>query len=205
MIERIERIKQKLEEAKKKDKNLKVFGADSHQYELNEPVSMKEVNDFEQQYDIKLPEEYVAFITMLGSGGPGSYGAAGPDYGIYELGEFGYMPQVAGFMNTPGLITTKLTEKKWLAVTKPIEEQQSSGERNEEADRKYDQLFSGLMPLGTRGCNFQTLLCLHGEDRGRVVYIDQDLQMPIFPKEKTFLDWYEGWIDRVLEEITREN
>ena len=46
----IQRIKNKLLEAKEADKNLNVFGAESHKYYLNPPVNEAEVLKFEQKF-----------------------------------------------------------------------------------------------------------------------------------------------------------
>ena len=45
--DQIQRIKDKLLEAKKADKNLKVFGADRHKYIINKPTTLKAVTEFE--------------------------------------------------------------------------------------------------------------------------------------------------------------
>ena len=42
-------------------------------------------------------------------------------------------------------------------------------------------------------------LALNGVDYGRVVSIDQDLSMPCVVRENNFIDWYEGWLDRILK------
>ena len=72
-------IKNLIKTAAEKDKTFKIFGASSHKYCLNETVSPAWVRKFEEQYQIKLPEEYVFFITKIGNGG------ASPYYGIAPL------------------------------------------------------------------------------------------------------------------------
>lgn len=58
-----------------------VFGADSHDFEVNEPLSEREVAKFERKHGIALPAEYRWFITNVGNGG------AGPFYGVFAFGE----------------------------------------------------------------------------------------------------------------------
>lgn len=86
--EQIQRVKDKLLVAKKADKKLKVFGANSHKYKIGQPATDFEVFDFENKYSIQLSECYRGFITQVGSGSD-TYekSAAGPFYGIYPLGE----------------------------------------------------------------------------------------------------------------------
>ena len=58
------------------DTDLSVFGATTHEYLLNDVVSLKKISAFETKYKIKLPNEYVEFLTKTGNGG------AGPHYGV---------------------------------------------------------------------------------------------------------------------------
>ena len=66
------------------DRQYKVFGAERHKYRLNPTVSPEEVARFEAKYHVKLPEEYVFFLTQVGNGG------AGPYYGLYPLETVSY-------------------------------------------------------------------------------------------------------------------
>jgi hypothetical protein len=192
--DQLNRIQLKLNQAKKKDFAREVFGADAHQYESGSPVSTEEVIRFEEHHNIDLPEEYKAFITTLGNGGPGNYGGAGPYYGLYELGDFGYMEPSAKYMSAPCIINSSLTEKKWKVLT-AFEEKLDSDSL--EYDRKYQLLFSGLMFIGTMGDSGQMMLILNGIDCGRVVYVNQDLYQPMMKGK--FLDWYEEWLDNILQ------
>ena len=90
-LNQIERIKIKLNLAKNTDSFFEVFGADSHRYRLDVPIDIKEVEIFEKNYNISLPDEYKVFLTQIGNGGneynsvTGNSGT-GPDYGIFKLG-----------------------------------------------------------------------------------------------------------------------
>ncbi|MGY0036038.1 hypothetical protein [Pedobacter sp. NJ-S-72] len=79
MHEQIQRIKNKLKQLKEADTELEQFGAENHEYLLNPVLKADEVKQFESVYQVSLPEEYVAFLTMLGNGG------AGPFYGVNKL------------------------------------------------------------------------------------------------------------------------
>ena len=54
MKEQLLRIQEKLAQAKNADKDLEVFGASSHKYHLNPPVSEAEVLAFEEKYGVSL-------------------------------------------------------------------------------------------------------------------------------------------------------
>lgn len=62
-----------LEKAAKADPTYQVFGAGKHKYQLNPSVSLEEVCAFEEEFQIKLPKEYVHFLTEIGNGGAGPY------------------------------------------------------------------------------------------------------------------------------------
>lgn len=189
-------IREKLLLAKKKDPDFEVFGSDYHQYELGPPLSKDDVKNFESEYGIRLPSDYASFLTTVGHGGPGYFGAAGPYYGIYPLRDFGYLPMLASRMPTPGIISSALTAEQWSEAINRFDF--SEEVQNPEQEAAYDDLFSGLLPIGTMGDSFQMLLSLHGQDRGRVVYIDQDLQIPLFPPEPDFITWYMNWLNKLI-------
>jgi len=189
----LSRIRSKLAEAARRDPDCKVFGADIHRYRMHPPTTPQRVSEFEALHGIRLPEPYVAFLTGIGHGGPGHFGAAGPYYGVYALGQFGFMPTTPESLSAPCRITSALTEEDWIRMT---DFDDALDPDSAEYGRRYDALFDGLMSIGTRGCNAQTMLALNGPDRGRIVAIDQDLNRPSVDREAHFLDWYEAWLDR---------
>jgi len=74
-------IIQMLKELKRKDPHFKNFGANVHRYNLNSPLSLIEIENFESKYNISLPIDYKYFITEVGNG------VAGPYYGLFRFGE----------------------------------------------------------------------------------------------------------------------
>ena len=58
-----------------------VFGAKSHLYRLNDPLTEETVKAFEHEHGITLPEDYRLYLTDFADGG------AGPAYGVYPLAE----------------------------------------------------------------------------------------------------------------------
>lgn len=81
MIER-EKIEQILDCARAVDKKYELFGASTHKYKLNPPISASFVRNIEEKYGFMLPEDYFYFITEVADGG------AGPDYGIQPFTDF---------------------------------------------------------------------------------------------------------------------
>ncbi|GHU32613.1 hypothetical protein FACS1894172_09560 [Spirochaetia bacterium] len=197
-IEQINRMKLKLKLAKNADRNLKVFGADSHRYTVNPPLSPKEITMFETQYGIQLPDCYKAFVTLFGNGGV-SYqnSAAGPFYGIFPFGKelncLSDNPQKS--LKLDCRIYPGMTDEYWKEFSKTIEEDDISDEEYEEL---RDTIFGGLLPIGAQGCEYSHAIVLNGQYAGKVVNMSEEFQKPHFSFEDTFLDWYERWLDEII-------
>jgi hypothetical protein len=201
-LNQIERIKKKLIIAKNADKDLKVFGAESHKYFLGETVNKDQILKFEKDYNLELPEDYKAFLLHIGNGGI-SYAdsAAGSGYGIYPLGkntnELIYeSPEL--FLKEDCKIYPNMTDEFWSDLNKNIEEDDDIS--TEAFEVELGKIFSGLLPVGTQGCTYYHALVLNGEFKGRIVNVDSDRQKPYFAFESNFLDWYERWLDGIIPE-----
>ncbi|MGG5577696.1 SMI1/KNR4 family protein [Myroides sp. C15-4] len=197
----IQRIKEKLAHIESYDKEWKVFGSNSHEYQIGPGINHQEITVFEKKYGIELPEAYVAFVTQIGNGNPqeeaymGS--GAGPYYGIYPFGEgIEDLPVGDGqrYLSYPCLLHPTMTEEEWKALTSELYDDSLS-------DQAYDAivgpLYGGLLPLGTQGCAITTCLILNGPYLGRIVYLNDDYK-PQFAFETHFLDWYERWLDEII-------
>ena len=73
-------ILEKLDALRAADASLSVFGASTHGYRIRPRLPASEVEAFEQQFSIRLPEDYREYLLSVGNGG------AGPDYGVFRLG-----------------------------------------------------------------------------------------------------------------------
>lgn len=79
--ERLLRIKEKLQKLAQFDPQCTLFGAAKHKYSLNPKKTPLELESFEAQHNLTLPQEYRDFLIQLGNGG------AGPYYGLFSLEE----------------------------------------------------------------------------------------------------------------------
>lgn len=178
MDEQIQRIKDKLHLAKCFDKDFKQYKAEEHKYLMNDCLNDSDLNNFEQQYNIKLPDQYKKFITNIGNGGCGPFG------GLYPLQKFSFIvkPQIVASDSI-------VFQKKWKEAYK-------NGGIN-----CLDILMRGFIPIGNQqGGNIFTLLCINGEYINKVFYFDWDRELPFFMCfENSFLDWYERWLDEVIK------
>ena len=214
MKEQLHRIQQKLAEAKAADKDLEVFGASSHKYHLNPPVSEAEVLAFEKKYGVSLPEDYRAFVQTIGDAKAQKLDTmAGPYYGLYAFGtqvnDLVYN-QTETYLKAPCALSPDMTQEEWEALSDPLlmsEEDEDDFEEDEEVEtteteedyiEQCGKVFGGLLPLGSQGCTYYHALVLNGKYAGRIVNVDLDLAQPKFAFEINFLDWYERYLDEVI-------
>jgi hypothetical protein len=203
--EQINRIKEKLVQAKRTDFRFTVFGAGRHQYIVNKPASVNEITAFEQKYELELPECYKAFLLQIGNGGI-SYAdsAAGPAYGIYPLDKCAderlYEHTEKNLKNTC-ILEPQISEERWISLTRELENEELP---DEDYDKEIVKLYGGVLPVGSQGCTYIHALILNGEHKGRIVNMDLDRQQPHFAPEKNFLDWYEAWLDQIIGHETKK-
>lgn len=201
-VEQIDRINSKLIEVRKMDATREVFGANAHDYQVEKPVTESQIQAFEQKHEIRLPHCYAAFLRNFGSDDclP-SNSIVGPFYGIYPLGigidEFLHGSS-SHLKNTPA-ICVNMSDKSWSKLAHAINSE------NNVSDAEYvsarQRIYSGILPIGSQGCQSFHGLLLSGPDKGRVVNIDIEGYKPRFAYEDNFLDWYERWLDEILSGI----
>ena len=210
MKEQLQRIQRKLSQAKAVDKDLQVFGASSHKYHLNPPVSEAEVLAFEKKYGVRLPECYRAFMLTIGDAKAKKLDfIAGPYYGLSAFGTQVDDLLYEGseiYLKAPCALSPDMTQEEWESLSDPLltneeEEDEEEGYVIEVEDNYFAErakVFGGLLPLGSQGCTYYHALVLNGKYAGRVVNVDLDLAQPKFAFETNFLDWYERYLDEVI-------
>ena len=196
--EQIKRIQQKIIQVRKLDSNREIFGANKHNYHLNPPVSSKCIRCFEERYQIKLPEVYRVFMQQVTNiFAHVKENIAGPDYGLYAFGtrvdEF--VEDAENYLKKPCILSPEMTDEQW----RKLIESYIIAYNPESNHYNYNEIFSGILPIGTMGCTYYYGLVLTGKYAGRVVGIDTDLQIPFFMEEENFLEWYEHYLDGVIE------
>jgi hypothetical protein len=203
MISRQE-LDENLSELRRRDPQLKQFGASTHRYKLNPPAQIVEIEQFESDAGVKLPLEYLNFLTRCGNGG------AGPHYGLLSL------EQVRSEFDDE--FPLKLAGNHFSAPLSPHEE------------RCYP--VQGAIPIAHGGCGNMALIVTTGPDRGNIWFysVDERLlpfshEMPVYRLNSTieetlaanslrngrlladqstrwqFVRWYEDWLTRCLQEV----
>ncbi|MGJ1267050.1 SMI1/KNR4 family protein [Sphingobacterium spiritivorum] len=213
----IERIKTKLQQLKESDTDLVLFGAESHTYTLHTPLSIEEIRAFESENEVKLPEDYVLFLTQMGNGG------AGPFYGIFPLqesrinlsdnaGNVTYFNLSQPFPHTEAWNV----EEELAELYDRIEEAYEAGDEELEEklfDEKWDLIGAeehdyGRLYIADYGCGVYISLIVNGDEKGNIWTDDRTNDAGLYPSLELrntericFLDWYERWLDNSLEEL----
>lgn len=170
------------------DLNLTVFGSFHHMYRFYPCLIELEVQEFEQQYQVTLPEDYRQFLLEIGNGG------VGPNYGLRRLLD----PK----RSIPQLISHLWPHRiEWNLNRDQLDSVQ---EFNIEYER--EEQTQGSLALSDMGCGYEILLVVTGEERGTIW---QDLRAGdggIVPLQNvksgsermSFSEWYEDWLDKSL-------
>jgi hypothetical protein len=208
-MDKFDAINRDLQRLRESKKALSVFGAESHGYRVNPPLSEAEIIAFEAKHDVQLPDDYRQFLMRVGNGG------AGPDYGLYKLGEmddgfdFGPWDEFIGDLSKPFLHT-----QAWNDLTGEPED--ISDEDEEEYERQleaFDEIYwnpsnmNGAIPICHLGCALRLWLVVNGPEKGNVWQDNRADQGGIEPlqtatqKRVTFFEWYRSWLDEALSKI----
>jgi len=178
-----------LKKAKEADPKCKVFGSAEHKYRLNPPASAEEVSALEADLNLKLPEDYVYFLTEIGNGG------AGPYYGLYSVKEL-RRQQFYTHQDGKGkpVIDRDLSVEKWNALMEQMDT--NDDDVYDEIDR---QINAGVLIIGTQGCTYDNLLMCEGSETGNIVYIDWNLDKDAPPvlTQMSFWEWYLGFFEDI--------
>jgi hypothetical protein len=151
---------------------------------LNSPVSLQEIEKFEKERNIVLPEGYRRFLLEISNGrivGP-------PSLGLLPLGQ-------------SDETWSKWTKEKYnnaqnLHLDFPFEESWvwEDEEETEEKCLKMGRIYQGSLYLGTDGCGMDWMLIISGKERGQIWHFTDVGIQPCAPR-RDFLSWYEYWFD----------
>lgn len=159
----------------------------------NPPLEKDEVERFERQNKIVLPEDYKRFITTVASSG------TQPFYGLYN--------PVKKLSKHD--LKADLNKKFPYTVRKPLDVYALSDEEYKHIYSNESDVDSGYIVLCTEGCAMYSILIINTDDSetyGTVWYYDLANDAGIFPlinpltqKTMSFLDWLEYYVDKTLE------
>lgn len=160
----------------------------------DEPLSEKDIADFEKENGIILPEDYRRFITTAaGSGTQPFYGLCSPIGGCNEDRFKVDTNQKFPYTIRKPLSIAELSDEEYDAIYE-------TGEMNVDA---------GYILLCHEGCGIYSILIVNTDDEdtyGTVWYYDLANDAGIYPlinpadhRTMSFLDWLEYYVDKTLE------
>ena len=207
MNQQLQRIQEKLAQLKVFDAKNQLFGAQRHQYQLNPPLSMDAIRQFEAQYHVILPLEYVSFLTELGNGG------AGPFYGLEPFERAIFVD--LDYPNPTNLLAPNLPfphHQAWNEVFVPTcDEEEDEAEFERQYFEFHRHQMDGVLAISNFGCGVSINLVVNGTEYGYIWTDDRGNDGGIYPSHElenlekvTFLDWYELWLDNSLQEIAEK-
>lgn len=188
------RVKNKLSLVRKLDADYREFGSSSHKYQLNSKLSLKSVDALQAQLNCQLPTDYVQFITEIGNGG------AGPYYGLVSLDQ-AVNKYDKYRISRSCLLSPDMSREEWQALC--YIDDDCSDKEFYEVENKIHQ---GMIYLGTCGCTYDLMLVVSGPYTGHIVYTNDwgdDLPPYKFSYECSFLEWYERWLDEVIQKLAK--
>jgi hypothetical protein len=189
------------------------YGADSHQFRLNNPVTETDVSVFELRHNIRLPDDYRHFLTLIGNGG------AGPFYGIFPLGmmDDGFTlrnwrenDDFVGVLSEPFRFDSAWNDLSGM----PSDDMLGRDEKEywgmmDEFERSYwgSAVVNGAIPICHEGCALRVLLAVTGEQAGRL-WRDRRAEFaglePLLLEDgsnATFAQWYLEWMGNAFREV----
>ncbi len=184
-------IKALIDELRALDIYFRVFGADNHRYDIGPTLSESEISKFEQQHQIKLPEDFRLYLQLVGNGSQHqenpqsqvidwSNVSVGPDYGLLALREMSKSLVDGSF---PFTSKAPLPSCGWHSFDDDTNTQ-------------------GAITLNSQGCSGQTHLIVRGEDYGKVW---ESVEWTEFrPKHLNFFQWMRQWAEREIARLKNE-
>ena len=180
---------------------------------MNQPLTFDKVKNFENDNGIKLPIEYVQFITQIGNGG------AGPFYGLEPL-ENSLFQDLDHKRPDELLSPSKpfIHTDAWNLVFEPSVDENENEEEYEKQFEVFQREYfdpkhmNGAIAICNFGCAVSLNLIVNGDESGNIWTDDRSSDYGIHPsfelgnKDRIkFLNWYEKWLDNSLLEIDKSN
>lgn len=209
---KLETIRQKLAQLKKKDATFQIFGAATHKYHLAPPIPERQIRAFEDAHQISLPAEYRAFLLEVGGGG------AGPYYGLTAFAEC----LDHGDEEEPFSLQTAFPHTRYWNVKSDSRDLTPEEYHVYEAEYFHNKHIAGSIFVCHEGCGYNILLIVSGAERGTIWQDGRVSDGGIYPlsayhpppterfapiyqsvnhKRMSFIEWYEQWLDTSLSKF----
>ncbi|WP_437600226.1 tetratricopeptide repeat protein [Sorangium sp. So ce590] len=149
------------------------FGARAHGYRLRPPLTPRELQRIEASCGARIPADYAAFLTRVGSAGAGPYDGLLPLDGPGQLESLtGEFPHTRPYRPDPRTLTAP-----------------------ERAALHADEAVRGTVALAHMGCGYFSVLVIRGPRAGSVWADLRPAGLGVVPTHDSFTAWYRGWIE----------
>ncbi|XXX81086.1 tetratricopeptide repeat protein [Sorangium sp. So ce134] len=149
------------------------FGAREHGYRLLPPLAPEELRRVEASSGARIPADYAAFLTRVGSAG------AGPYYGLLPIDGPGQIESLTGDF----------------PHTRPYRPQPRAMSASERAALQADEAVRGTIALAHMGCGYFSVLVVRGPRAGSVWADLRAAGSGLLPTHDSFTAWYRDWIE----------
>lgn len=187
-----------------------VFGAEAHGFQMDPVLDEEDVVAFEEEYHVRLPEDFREFLTTIGNGG------AGPFYEVFPLGmmddnfgrrEWKEEDGTVGVLREPFPF-----QEEWNDVSGMPDfdlcDDAEYWRLHEKFTEKYwsGTLVNGAIPICHKGCAIRIWLVISGVQAGFLWEDRRSEFAGLRPvtlstgKPATFSEWYGEWLTDCLRE-----
>lgn len=173
-------IKSAVEHLGSHDAERRRFGARSHRYQLEAPMTEARVQAIEALYGVRVPLDYRAFLTRVAASG------AGPYHGLLPL-------------DAPSQLESLQGSFPHLRAFRPEIEAMSDDERSA---FEGDATVAGTIALAHLGCQYFSVLVINGPRAGSVWADVRSAGLGLVPTHDSFTDWYGEWVRTLVDDET---
>ena len=169
---------------------------------------------FVRRHKVRLPADYRRFVTDVGNGG------AGPNYGLFPLGERMDMRGLVPWGENDGVVGV-LSEafphrRPWNDLTGEPTEEDENDERYDQKMKAFSERYfspgyvNGALPLSDLGCALSHWLVVTGPEAGHVWCDYRSDYRGILPLSiggqgrVSFLRWYGAWLEEAVAKLRPE-
>ena len=209
-------LAERYKEVAKRDKKLKIFGAEKHKYRPQK-VSIHEIKEFEMVIGCGLPEDYRQFLLEVGSG-------VGPYYGLWSF------DKIREELNS--IYEDYQDEYKVRArPCDPFELEESAFAvppfEGGPAFADGPKTSGGFLPICHQGSEYLSVMVVTGVFCGKIfetsAFASTNAQwksaeappgiaghpqslsaLPKLPRYPSFSEWFAGWTENALRDLDRE-
>lgn len=204
--------------ARELDYECRLSGSDKHRYCFAPVKPLSEIRHFEARHHIKLPNEYVQFLTQVGNGG------AGPDNGLYSLEElefynfsvhagrsvpYSLIREQADYHTlpyhsekSPVFMDSGLSEVRWRSFNTELDRLRYEG-RDEEYGEKRRKMFNGTLKIVDSPDSTVIMLICHGDMSGQIAEMSDEYSLPNY-NGKSFQEWMLSYFKDVIRLLSKK-